>query len=123
MLILDLYKLVSLRLNKFMENICYKIKLTKNKSNHSNLRSDVIDGYCHDLPQKNVPFIMFSKGLEGGVRIVKTTPIAKLDVSGDFKFDFETRNSSYSIEIIENCKRSELESFLSELSVTPNFIN
>jgi hypothetical protein len=92
---------------KNVENF-YKVKITKKNSNHKNLRTDEIEGFCHELPKLDCNFVMFSEGLEMGVRIIKTTAIK--DINGD---EFKTENSTYVIEVSEDkVSLDEVEKFL-----------
>lgn len=75
----------------------YKVKLTKLKSNHNNLRTNEVDGYCHRLPILNQGFTMFAESLTGaGVRTIQTTKVLELDTLGNV-ITFRTRNSTYKV--------------------------
>lgn len=90
----------------------FKVKMTRKESNHKNLRTDEIIGYTSSLPTTGENFILLSKGLEEGVRIVRTTPITDLEVN-----IFKTRNSTYSYEILEeNVESNIVENYLYNLS-------
>lgn len=77
----------------------YQVVLTKLESNHSNLRTDVIEGYTVTLPSEGTEFIMWSEGLEFGTRYVRTTAI-KMVEKGDRVYRFSTQNSKYLLEVL-----------------------
>ncbi len=77
----------------------HKVRLTKIKSSHSNLRTDVIEGETRALPAIGSGFVMFGKGLEYGTRMVYTTAIQSLIRTGD-EIQFETANSTYLLEVL-----------------------
>jgi len=80
----------------------HKVKLTKIKSNHNNLRTREVIGDCNDLPYVGKGFFMWSAPLvEGSIcRIVKTTPIQDVYLK-DGVYHFHTENSYYQLECIE----------------------
>lgn len=76
-----------------------KIKLTRIKSNHNNLRTDETTGHTHKLPDIGESLILFSEGITPNSmlpRYIHTTPI--LSIEGNI---YKTRNSTYQIETIE----------------------
>jgi hypothetical protein len=75
----------------------YKVKLTKIKSSHKNVRTDEIVGFTYALPQEGEPFCLLSKGLSMGVRVIKTTPVKNLKEES-----FTTENSEYGFEVVED---------------------
>lgn len=79
----------------------FKVKLTKIKSNHNNLRTDVIEGFCKKLPVLNEDFIMFSEGLEdpSAMRMIRTTKVLGIETSSSQEMYFTTRNSSYNLKV------------------------
>jgi len=82
----------------------YKIKLTKIKSTHNNLRTDTIEGVCHELPEVGAGFSMYGAGLEFGVRSVRTSRIEEVDETttrGGKYMTFKTMNSEYHLEILD----------------------
>lgn len=84
----------------------YKVKLTKIKSNHSNLRTDVIEGTTYALPEVGDSFAMFGEPLDptvGNVRGVYTTEIKVCERVGN-EFQFVTENSTYKLEVLEEIK-------------------
>lgn len=76
----------------------YTIRLFKIKSNHKNVRTDIVEGVCRELPQIGTDFLMSGPGLKFGTRLVQTTPIKALARVGD-SILFETNNSTYAISI------------------------
>ena len=79
----------------------FKVKLTKIKSNHKNLRTDTVEGFSNSLPTVGEPFNMWGEGLEFGTRWITTTPVITINKCG-----FDTANSSYHIDI-EEIKETE----------------
>lgn len=78
----------------------YNIKFTKIKNNHANLRDDIIVGQADLLPTPNQVFVMFAKSrdFEGGVRIINTSRVKKIDKQDDKEIIFTTEsNSVYSV--------------------------
>lgn len=78
-----------------------KCKLTRVKSTHNNLRSDVIIGECDRPPMVGYEFYMEADPFEadGGRRYVRTTPVVSFEP--DVKIStwlFNTRNSTYLFE-------------------------
>jgi len=85
-----------------------KVKLTRIKSTHNNLRTKEVIGEIFELPAFEKPFIMFGKALtiENGTRIIETTPVKTLQKEFDSKtrtfiYKFSTGNSVYELEILE----------------------
>jgi hypothetical protein len=90
----------------------FKVKMSRIESSHQNLRTDEIEGYASSLPLVGENFILLSKGLEVGVRVVRTTPVTELRDSS-----FKTQNSTYGFEVIEeNVEASIVENYLYNLS-------
>jgi hypothetical protein len=90
----------------------FKLKMVRKESNHKNLRTDEIEGYCASLPLLGDNFILLSKGLEQGVRVVRTTPVTHIEENS-----FSTVNSVYSFDILqENVDASVVENYLYNLS-------
>ena len=77
----------------------YNVKLTKIRSNHNNLRSNVIVGKTNELPVIGEGFQMLSEGLDFGVRHVWTSPIKHLEKI-DSIYQFNTANSVYKLEVL-----------------------
>ena len=78
----------------------YNVKLTKIRSNHNNLRSNVIIGKTNELPTVGEGFQMLSEGLDFGVRHVWTSPIKHLEKIEN-TYQFNTANSVYKLEVFE----------------------
>jgi hypothetical protein len=85
----------------------YTCKLTKIVSNHTNLRTDEIVGFCHDLPAQDQDFLMFSSplvlapGSSRGLRVVHTTEVQKVETIDSTELIFKTRNSTYKLSEIK----------------------
>lgn len=74
------------------------VKLTRLKSNHNNLRTDTVEGYCTRLPVMNEPFTMYSEPLTtGSIRQILTTRVLEMETLGN-SINFKTRNSVYNIK-------------------------
>ena len=84
-------------------NITYKVKLTKLRSNHDFLRSDIIVGRTDKLPEVGSRFFMIAEPLVTGFpmaqRLIETTPIKNVERIGK-EFQFSTANSTYKLEIL-----------------------
>lgn len=80
-----------------------KVKLTKIRSTHSNLRTDEIEGYTPRMPEAGEAFVMMALPLykslqEGFMREIKTTMVQRVMEDEDGSLRFETRNSQYKLE-------------------------
>lgn len=82
----------------------YKVKLWKIKSSHNNLRTDIIEGECNELPKRGKSFVLFSESLsksfvpsDGLLRHIITTPVTKAIWDGEDQQAclFKTKNSTY----------------------------
>jgi hypothetical protein len=79
-----------------------KVRLTKIKSNHNNLRTDVIEGHAENLPILGEDFFMHAAPLaivpETGraLRFIRTTPVTSITEVG-----FNTANSEYKLEVLD----------------------
>ena len=74
------------------------VKLTRIKSNHNNLRTDEVEGYCYRLPVMNEPFVMYGPPLEyGSIRNITTTRVLEMETLGN-SINFKTRNSLYNLK-------------------------
>lgn len=84
----------------------YNVKLIKVRSNHSNVRTDEIEGVTADLPEAGKPFVLVGESLafEGGGRIIQTTTIEKVEQLGD-EYLFHTANSTYKLEVLNELKK------------------
>jgi hypothetical protein len=83
-----------------MGNKMIAVKLTKLKSNHTNLRTDIIEGVTENLPTQDKSFLMFGEGLEFGTRMVHTTPVLEIMSKSESEMEFKTKNSHYKLEIL-----------------------
>lgn len=83
----------------------FKVKLTKIKSNHSNLRTDVIEGVTFKLPEVGDSFSLFGEplNLAFDCRAVYTTEIKVCERIGN-EIQFTTVNSIYKLEVLEEIK-------------------
>lgn len=84
----------------------YKVKLTKVKSTHTNLRTDTVEGTAFALPEVGDSFAMFGEPLDpnvGNMRGVYTTEIKSCERIGN-EFQFTTLNSTYRLEVLEEVK-------------------
>ena len=81
----------------------YQVKLTKLRSSHKNLRTDVVEGIALDLPKEGDYFQIFGEGLEFGTRVVTTTAIQKVEKLGN-EYLFHTLNSTYKLEVLDELK-------------------
>ena len=78
----------------------YNVKLTKIRSNHNNLRSNVIVGETSELPRLGEGFQMISEGLVFGTRRVWTSPIQHIEkIENTYRFN--TANSVYKLELLD----------------------
>jgi hypothetical protein len=90
----------------------FKVKMVKKESNHNNLRTNEIEGFSNKLPFVGENFILLSKGLEQGVRVVRTTSVTELEGN-----TFKTLNSIYIFDVLEeNIEASVVENYLYNLS-------
>lgn len=79
-----------------------RAKLVKLASNHSNLRTNEIEGKCTHIPEVGESFVLFAPALEGGdFRMIQTTPVTLCEYN-DKKFSFQTKNSSYELLVIDD---------------------
>jgi len=107
-------------MHKFPVDFFYLIKFKKIKSNHTNLRvteenDNSVLGYAPYLPREKVSFLMFAKGIEGGVRVIKTTAIKCLKVPTENTprlYSLETENSEYEILVLDKVDSSLVEEFI-----------
>lgn len=107
-------------MHKFPVDFFYLIKFKKIKSNHLNLRvseenDNSVIGYAPYLPKEKVSFLMFAKGLEGGVRIIKTSAIKALSSPTEKSprlYSIETENSEYEVLVLDRVESSLVEEFI-----------
>lgn len=78
----------------------HKVRLTKIKSTHNILRTDVIEGESPWLPEVGKAVIVTGEGLEFGYRVVHTTTIQSMEKI-DNVYRFKTRNSTYELEVLD----------------------
>lgn len=80
----------------------YKVKLTKIKSNHTALRTDVIEGETSTLPTVGESFCLTGEPLDpkADMRLVVTTEIKFVEQMGN-EYRFNTLNSTYKLEVLE----------------------
>lgn len=80
----------------------YKVKLTRIESNHTNLRTDSVEGFTLQLPIKGSGLRVVGDSLTPGMsaRVVNTSEIQSVDIKSDKEFDFTTLNSSYKLEVL-----------------------
>lgn len=78
----------------------YQVKLFKITSTHDRVRTETIEGTCRELPAIDNMFLMSGPGLEIGTRILRTSPVKAIARVGDTLL-FETRNSTYSLLIVD----------------------
>lgn len=79
----------------------YEVRLTKIKSNHQNLRTDVIEGVTQELPVLGSSFRLIGESLTPGMdaRFVHTTEIQFVEKMGN-GYIFNTANSTYKLEVL-----------------------
>lgn len=75
--------------------------LTKIKSNHSNLRTNAIEGVTNEMPTAGKNFILIGEGLEFGMRMVRTTPVSEILNMSNGSTEFKTQNSHYKLEVVK----------------------
>lgn len=80
------------------------VRLTRIESNHNNLRTRSLQGWCFDLPVVGSSFTIMGQPIsEGAVaRVVTTSPvlsIENLDQSSS-ALRFRTKNSTYELEVL-----------------------
>lgn len=79
----------------------YDCKLTRISSNHQNVRTDEIVGWCEELPAKGKAFHMQGPPLySGDIRNMVTTPIIDTKAVGWGTVEFHTANSHYRFELL-----------------------
>jgi len=77
--------------------------LTRLQSSHSNLRTDVIEGETHQMPEVGKPFLLIGAPLDikevDYRRYVCTSPIVHIAWEDLSKCRLHTENSIYSLEL------------------------
>lgn len=76
-----------------------KVILTRLDSNHTKLRTDVIEGEAMGLPIVGVPFVLVGEPITEGAqcRVVQTTGVTGIEKVDEFHLIFTTKNSKYSL--------------------------
>lgn len=79
----------------------FKILLTKIESNHTNLRTNEIEGLTLELPVVGKGFNMSGEPLDKNmsVRVINTTEIKEVEQNGD-EYTFKTLNSTYNVKVL-----------------------
>jgi len=79
----------------------YKVRLTKVRSNHTNLRTNTVEGETVSLPEKGKSFTLIADPLNPNAdfRSVETTAIELVEKMGS-EFMFHTQNSTYKLEVL-----------------------
>ncbi len=78
-------------------------KLTKIKSNHNNVRDDIVNCLtCSDIVLgRSVVLTAESRDFKGGVRLIETTPLVAFDKLNETTVEIKTESGSiYEIETI-----------------------
>lgn len=80
------------------------VRLTKIKSNHTNLRTDKVDGFIGARPKVGETIILVGAPLasEATARLVHTTKIQTINTVNENKDIIETRNSTYELEYLNS---------------------
>jgi len=67
------------------------------------IRTNVAEGFCDDLPELGVPFVMYAESLafEGGFRLINTSPVQGIGYELDGSITITTENSTYQLTITE----------------------
>jgi hypothetical protein len=78
-----------------------KIKLTRIKSTHDELKAAVVEGTAPYLPEVGYRFEMLAEPLDNtmSARVVVTTPIVAVEQI-DSTYRFKTKHSEYQLEIL-----------------------
>jgi len=86
-----------------------KAKLKKINSNHNNLRTDTVEGHIDFLPEVNLPFMIKAEPIDpnADIRLVWTTPVKSVQYIDSNTIVFETKNSTYEIELLNSDKSHE----------------
>ena len=87
----------------------YKVKLTRVKSNHNNLRTDEMIGMTDRFPTKGKTVEVFGEGLVFGMRLIHTTPVKEVEVI-DNEYLFHTKNSTYKLEVLKDLDKNNTNS-------------
>jgi len=79
-------------------------KITKIESNHQNLRTNDMEGKTPVIPEVGEIFMIFGESLTPGnnMRAIHTTEVQESKYDSETKtFTFKTRNSLYTVEILD----------------------
>jgi hypothetical protein len=101
----DLKKLILEVLTNVSYNLNMEYKLTKIKSNHNNVRDDVINcRTCTDIViGQTVVLTAESRDFKGGIRLIETTPVVAFDKLNETTVEIKTKSGSvYRIEATTN---------------------
>ncbi len=81
-----------------------KIKLAKVSSSHSRLRTEEVIGYVKKVPVIGSNFIMAAPPLDKSkdFRWIETSHIKSIEYTSENFLTFETENSVYNIEVLED---------------------
>lgn len=79
-----------------------KVKLEKLSNNANRLRTKTVIGECETLPELNKSFEMTSESLTPGMdfRFIQTSPVVKIVNQTHTFVEFETENSTYIVDIL-----------------------
>ena len=85
---------------RVMKKALYHVKLTQLLSNHNNVRTKEILGYCSGVPTKGKRFVMSAPPLDKSkeIRVLTTTTLKSVRKDGK-TYHFETQNSKYKLEV------------------------
>jgi hypothetical protein len=80
-----------------------RAKLTRISSNHRNVRTDKITGEIDRFPCVGDAFALIGDPLVrfAQFRLITTTRVARVEKKSDREYEFWTRNSHYSLGILE----------------------
>lgn len=79
----------------------YNVTLEKIKSSHDNLRTNSINGICHELPLTGKRFKLFSNEVltkDTLLRVITTSIVQEVVKNSDNEFTFTTENSEYTLK-------------------------
>jgi hypothetical protein len=87
-----------------------KVRLIRVHSNHNNLRTNEVIGLTPKLPHEGESFVIWSDALEtdGGYRQVITTPVEEIVFDAASQIIFNTKNSQYRVEVLEEAQDKEV---------------
>jgi len=87
---------------EIIDDVTYRVRLVKIKSNHENLRTEVVEGLTKALPAEGKRFLVIADSIDSAasVRYVHTTEVEFVEQIGD-EYMFHTANSSYRVKVLE----------------------